>query len=362
MSVRVVKNCAQLNAEILNDILSEELPSSAESVRVESLGEGVGLMAEIARARVKLTGSVDPYNLIVKCAAQNDNKVAAQVLDFYGNEVNFYRYLAAASPLQAPRCLYGEIDTDSYDFLLILEDLGVADTSKQLDGLDESEVMLAMQRLGEMHGQYWNKVRSEAPELSWLHPHNVLALNEFKRDNILLPGVAKSIDTLPELFEGGMAEVATSIAHQFPDLFDQAMSGDETLIHGDFRADNTFFVEGDSGTRLLAVDWQNCGIAKGVYDVAYLLAGSVEAELRKSMEMSALETYHQTLVGAGVTGYSFDTCFKDYQFCLLISLIVPIAVCGALEAGNERGLDMGKTLLTRNLCAIRDLDCQSLLK
>ena len=42
----------------------------------------------------------------------------------------------------------------------------------------------------------------------------------------------------------------------------------------------------------------------------------------------------------GVKGYSFDQCVEDYRLNLLITMITPIAICGTLDAGNERGMSL----------------------
>ena len=78
--------------------------------------------------------------------------------------------------------------------------------------------------------------------------------------------------------------------------------------------------------------------------------------------MEALSLYHDTLVNEGVTDFSFDECFRDYRMCMLTSLITPIAVCGTLDSGNKRGMEMGKIMLSRNLAAIEDLGCAGFLK
>ena len=352
----VIKNTGELNADLVNRLIGSKLPGVVEACEVESLGEGVGIMASIARASLTYRDG-SRGTLIHKCAAQNENKAAAQGLDFYANEINFYKHLATSSPLRSPLCLYAELDPDTYDFLLVLEDLGDAEAGDQLAGCTSEEIFLVTTSAAKLHAHYWGKT----DVISWLHPHNVKEISEFKRDVIFVPGVEATIELFPDLFNEDLIEIVRKSAQQFVDLFDATMQGPLTLVHGDYRVDNLFFIRRPE-LEIVAVDWQNCGIAKGPTDVCYFLSQGCDPALRREVEMEALRLYYDTLVTEGVTGFSFDECLRDYRMCMLTSLITPIAVCGTLDSGNKRGMELGKIMLSRNLAAIEDLGCAEFLK
>lgn len=356
MAPVVLKSTGELSAELVNQLMGSMLPGVVTACEVTFLGEGVGIMSSIARANLTFEDG-SKGSLIHKCAAQNENKAAAQGLDFYANEINFYRYLAASSPLRSPRCLYGELDPDSYDFLLVLEDLGDAEAGDQLTGCSREEILLVAERAAQLHATYWGKTDA----ISWLHPHNVKEISEFKRDVIFVPGVESTIEKFPELFNDDLADIVRRSADQFVELFDATMQGPLTLVHGDYRVDNLFFIRRPE-LEIVAVDWQNCGAAKGPTDVAYFLSQGCDPALRQEIEMQALRLYHDTLLKEGVAEFSFEACLRDYRMCMLTSLITPIAVCGTLDSGNERGMEMGKVMLSRNLAAIEDLGCAEFLK
>jgi aminoglycoside/choline kinase family phosphotransferase len=340
----------------VNQLIGSKLPGVVQACEVAFLGEGVGIMASIARASLTFEDG-SRGSLIHKCAAQNENKVAAQGLDFYANEINFYRHLAASSPLRSPHCLYAELDPDTYDFLLVLEDLGDTEAGDQLAGCTREEILSVFTSAAQLHAHYWGKTDA----ISWLHPHNVKEISEFKRDVIFVPGVEKTIEMFPELFNEDLEEIVRKSAQQFVELFDATMQGPLTLVHGDYRVDNLFFMRHPE-LEILAVDWQNCGVAKGPTDVCYFISQGCDPVLRREIEMEALSLYHDTLVKEGVKDFSFDECLRDYRMCMLTSLITPIAVCGTLDSGNKRGMEMGKIMLIRNLAAIEDLGCAEFLE
>jgi hypothetical protein len=77
--------------------------------------------------------------------------------------------------------------------------------------------------------------------------------------------------------------------------------------------------------------------------------------------MQHLHAYHDTLLEYGVKGYSFDHCLEDYRLNLMITMITPIAICGTLDSGNERGKELGRVILRRSLAALERMDCGALL-
>ncbi|MFT4714420.1 MAG: hypothetical protein ACI8W1_002922 [Candidatus Azotimanducaceae bacterium] len=46
---------------------------------------------------------------------------------------------------------------------------------------------------------------------------------------------------------------------------------------------------------------------------------------------------------------------------ILGCLVYPVTVCGTLDLSNERGYALAECMLTRNLAAIKELNCAELL-
>ena len=127
------------------------------------MGEGVGLMSSIARAHLTLA-SGEEHTVIVKCIARTENSELSKGLNFYRNEVNFYRHLADETPIPVPKGLYAAVDDDTQDFLLVMEDLGDATAGDQLIGCSEAQLMAAFRRAAQLHGTFWGRTS----EFDWL--------------------------------------------------------------------------------------------------------------------------------------------------------------------------------------------------
>ena len=356
MGALVLQSATEFTPSIANQTLASWAGEEIVDVSVAALGEGVGLMSSIARAELTLASGAR-RSVIVKVIAQTENVGISKELNFYSNEVNFYRYLADQCPVPVPACLFVDIDPETQDFLLILEDMGDAAAGDQIAGCDSALMEQAFVRAGQLHGRFWDKTA----QFDWLRYQNVPELNQFRRDAIFKPGVAPTLDLFPHHFRGNLAEVVTKIGDQFVEIFERAMAGPQTVIHGDYRIDNMLLPIVDGQTEIVAVDWQNTTGGKGPHDLAYFASQSCEPEIRGAKEMEALKIYHDILTDEGVKGYSFDQCVEDYRLNLLITMITPIAICGTLDAGNERGMSLGEVILVRSLDALEVMDCAALL-
>ncbi|HKI74023.1 MAG TPA: hypothetical protein VJ998_05245, partial [Pseudomonadales bacterium] len=94
----VVTHAGAITPEWLTGVLAKtgKLKSSVTDVSCEQIGAGVGLMAELSRLQVSYADDEPdlPPTIIAKCAARNDNRAVAQLLDFYNRETNFYNKVA----------------------------------------------------------------------------------------------------------------------------------------------------------------------------------------------------------------------------------------------------------------------------
>eukprot|EP00890_Picochlorum_soloecismus_P006737 jgi/Picsp_1/889/NSC_04376-R1_conserved domain len=97
-----------------------------------------------------------------------------------------------------------------------------------------------------------------------------------------------------------------------------------TIIHGDAKAANFFFIQRERGQdvdRIAGYDFQYCGFGDAMRDVAYFLSCSIKPGVLYAHERNLLEYYHSQLV-ANLTeeqahGYSLDALQNSYKLCLV---------------------------------------------
>ena len=113
---------------------------------------------------------------------------------------------------------------------------------------------------------------------------------------------------------------------------------------------------GEAGSDHVAViDWQGIGRGPSSYDLAYLLGGSVETDLRRKHEDRWIRLYHETLVKEGVSNYPIKDLRQDYQMSHLQGgLATAMFTAGSLNLSNERGLQLVITMVQRHAQAAID--------
>jgi hypothetical protein len=353
---KVIERYEEFTSRIANETIGHVYPEKITGVEIHGLGEGVGLMSSIARGHLTFESGREE-TVIVKCVARTENSKLSKGLNFYKNEINFYLHLAQETPIRIPRCLYASVDPVTQDFLLVLEDLGDEKAGDQLQGCTEKERLVAFSRAAELHATFWGR----AAEFDWLNYQVDMKTILFRRDRILRPGIEPTIERFPDYFSGDRADIVRKIGDQYIDLFLHAMGGEPTIIHGDYRVDNVFLTGSPDDPDIIAFDWQNTMGGNGTHDIAYFSAGGCDAALRGESEQQALKHYHDILKDRGVEGYSFEECIEQYRYNILVTMITPIAICGTLDQGNERGVKLGTTMLERALTALESMSCSDLL-
>ncbi len=108
------------------------------------------------------------------------------------------------------------------------------------------------------------------------------------------------------------------------------------------------------------LDWQTCVDGVGPSDVAYFLgAGLAEGE-RREAEGQIVRDYHAGLVAAGVTGYDWDTCWRDYRRGTWSGFLMAVGASMVVKR-TDRGDQMFLTMAGRHARHALDLDAADAL-
>ena len=340
-----------ITAEWLTDVLRDGgyLQSVVSGLEIEPMAEGVGLLGEVARLRLEYQADeISPATLVVKCAAQNQNRELARCLSFYDRELEFYKRMADRCPMQVPKSYYSDLSRDSYDFVLLLDDHGNASSRDQLIGASRHEAFTAIRKLAELHASFWG-LEKEAS--AWMYDSMTDDESHRLRDVIYLPALEAVFDNYGYLLSAEHRDLCRQVGENYSEYWSSNLHGADTFIHGDYRQDNMLYQDGQDEP--LVLDWQISGRGKGIFDVAYFMCQSMQPELRRQLEDELLEQYVAALAGLGID-YSLADCRADYRRIILGCLIYPISVCGNMDTGNERGRALAESMMVRNLAAIDD--------
>ncbi|HLZ69277.1 MAG TPA: phosphotransferase [Dehalococcoidia bacterium] len=352
-----------LTPAFLTDALREGgvLPrGSVVAVASEPVGQGVGLLCQLARLSLTYDGAPAgvPATLIAKIPSGDEQtKGMANAFGFYAKEVRFYRELAARVSLPAPACWYSALEEASGDFVLLLEDLGAARLGDQLAGCTVEEAALLLRELAKVHAAWWNSPMLD--EIDWVpdagSPINKAGLTLYP---LAWPAFVERFgaETPPELLA-----IGERLGQNVNAILDRFCAGPKTLCHGDYRADNFFFGARPGQPPLRVIDWQIAVRAVGTYDVGYFLTQSLDVPLRRAHELELLGLYHRTLREGGVQDYSFGDLISDYRWTALFCFAYPVMGGGLADLSNARGVALARAMMQRSAAAILDWQAGELL-
>jgi hypothetical protein len=327
------------------------------SASAEAIGVGVGILSLLWRVTLGYDGGEGPPTAILKLPhTVAGARETAHAFRFYGREVNFYREAAERTPLGTAQVYAADLDPDSQDFVLLLEDLSDRTQFDQLDGCSLDDALVAAKELAAHHAWWWED--HDLLDADW-----TVRTNAPPNPQALPPTLRQSWPIIESefahLLPGPMLEAARRMPDACVDLLERIAQGPVTLLHGDYRLDNLFF---DAGAEdpVVAVDWQICGLGRAPYDIAYFMSQSLTPEDRKAADEQVLRAYHDALRAGGVEDYSFEQCWEDYRLAILFCSVYPLNA-GALDLVNERAVALFSAMLDRSAKAILDLDALELM-
>jgi hypothetical protein len=78
--------------------------------------------------------------------------------------------------------------------------------------------------------------------------------------------------------------------------------------------------------------------------------------------MDLLREYHKGLVEGGVKNYTFEQCFEDYRFGVLVMFVIPVTAAANVDISDPRAVPLLQELSARSTNAILDLRAEETLQ
>ena len=339
------------------------------------LGVGEGFMGELARVELTHDGDDAIESVIIKIPTTvEENRGAGQLLGIYEREVKAYRDLLPELDVPTPTLHTARLSPDATGVadaerlakadrlpiwllrimmkremktgdvppaFLMLEDIRDAECGDQVVGCSPEQAAAVMRVTARFHASTWG---GRVPaNCDWLTRGDIaprifhaVYLMHRKEFNTLVQDwmTPHSKHVLREIKRSGLTRIR-DVHQQIP----------VCVLHGDYRLDNMFFR--DDGQVRAVIDWQIPTFGPAVLDLTYFLTGSLDAATPESVIDDLLGVYHDELAASGVADYSFADLRRDYVEGLLVVLHRAVATFGALDLGEERGMELVKVWIDR---------------
>ncbi len=331
--------------------------ASVVALATEQVGAGVGIMGLLHRVVPTYVGPAvgAPASVVIKQASPYEaNKAQGVALGLYVAETRFYNELAGSTSLRVPRVFCSQL-ADNHDFVIVMEDLSGLDMPDQTIGMSPDQMTHAVVALADLHGPFWGRVG----HLEWLpsvvHPR--------------IEGFAAAFPPLWEVVKERFAAqldpariaVGDAVARHYLAVMTRLASLPWTLLHMDFRCDNFLFDPANPTSPLVTLDWQSLGRGPGVYDLNYLIGGSMTLADRRAHQDRLLSLYLERLGTHGVTDYSREQLDADFALASLTGMGPAVLVGGGLDMANERGVALIASMVERHFALPADLNAVALI-
>ena len=341
-------------AEITSEWMSSTIGRNVSVENVEQIGVGVGLLGRLYRATLAGGESV-----IVKLPTLDDaaRMNVIEPLRFYEKEIRFYENAAADTPIGTPRVHATQVDVDTGDFVLVIEDLSDRRIPDQTVGCPPADAELAVDAMADVHARWWQSERFA--DMPWLAVYS-----DPPYPQIIAAMFKQAWPIAEEILGEKLPSAYRDYGDRFPDLvqwfLDLGSGEPQTLCHGDFRLDNLFFAATDDHPPVTIVDWQICFRGRGGYDLGYFLSQSMATDDRRKHETALLDRYHGRLSAKGID-YPRNLFEEDYRRTVAYCFAYPVISAGQIEFTNERHRQLIEGMLAGSIAAIEDNDALSLL-
>ena len=188
-------------------------------------------------------------------------------------------------------------------YLLVMEDFEDARSPSQATGGSIEDALVALDVLAQFHANNWmSSAAIERVPMLW-------SLGRGARvwQAMYLGGREAFVEQFGEVIGPDNVAVIDDIQDGLLEIMDRMVSPPWTVLHGDYRLDNILFMPNGE---LVVLDYQLCGHGRAGWDVAYFITTALEPKHRTEEERM-LQHYHDALIAAGVSDYSFEMLTSD---------------------------------------------------
>lgn len=346
----------------LTGVLQERDGSEhARAVRVESetIAVGEGFAGSLGRIKIEYEpdSKPGPVTLIAKMPSTHlSTRKLLTALGVYEREVRFYQNIAPEIPMRTPKCFLAEWDAESCGFVILLEDLANLRPQDQIVGCPIDDAELVVTELAKFHASLWDN-----PLLGDWDWTPIWDTGAATFEESYAVWWRRLQQRFPDAILDDFRKTAGLLGPHVASIKTRLSQHPVTLAHGDYRLDNMFFEDADSGGSLVVFDWQAIRVGRAAYDLAYFLGTSITVEDRRAHQGRLKSLYYETLLNTGAAGYSQTDFDEDFDYALL-DLVSFTALIGAnLNFDSIQGQQFVDVYIGRLSDALSEIDAERLV-
>ena len=335
-------------ADVTPAWLSEVLDVDVTGVEVLAAHSGT-----TGRARLRLIsrgGDTGPESVFVKLAPFDERQ--RRFVDAVGlgiAEARFYRDVAATLAVRVPTVWHAALDGDRY--IMVLEDLTASGARfpRPDDPALDHLIGALVDELARLHAPTWGSPTLLEGPLAFVGAGARLAFGA--GGGFIGKAVERFAPDMPPMF----ARRGALYGERAPEIAALWELEPRTLAHGDPHLGNLFV----DGERPGFFDWAMVMPRAGMWDVAYVLCGSVPRGLRRAHEREWIRRYCAALARGGVV-LDEAAAWDQYRLFAVYAWVSATSTAGVGERFQRAEVALGG--MARATAAIEDLDVLEILE
>ena len=327
-------------AEVLDLNVADILDVQRKTAETES-----GLVSLVVFIELTLALGVNAPNKLVGKLAPTHEGAWQVATDFglFAREQNFYQDISSRLTFRSPKAYHCDHKASGLGVLL-LEDCShmraIDQTVEQPTTLAELESIV--DSTSQLAISFW--------EAEWLETEPEILRTDHPIAQAYFGGIQAGFPAFLESeflawTPDGFTPVVERLCRDFLPVALAQSDSHKSLCHLDLRLANIFIDEAHTDP-VVIFDWASMYPGRTAQDLGYLLGSGYSPEFRRANEEALVRRYHDNLLAAGISGYSFDECWLDYKHGFLIGLrLLPMAL-GDLDVSDDGGGAVFKKIMT----------------
>jgi hypothetical protein len=302
-----------LTPEWFTSILGLKENNEVKAVKLQPLGESNSVSGHIYRVKLtyrkRIRGA--PKSVVLKLP-QPRHLRTNWLLDAYKNEVMFYQTLAHKVGIPVPKHIYSDIDTETCDYVLVIEDFPDSTNVRDDTGATPEQAYKLLENMARLHAKNWANSELES---------KLVGLNN--SIDLLCAGLTRMpvfLSRFSQYIQPEEMEIFLAMPDGFRAAVEPLLDAPKTIVHNDYSMKNILILTHCGEPSYVLVDWANLRWGPGARDLNFFIMTSVPPQIRPIGECAVLRHYWATLVGMGVSGYSFEQLLGDYRRCVIMDM------------------------------------------
>ncbi|MEM7172160.1 MAG: phosphotransferase [Pseudomonadota bacterium] len=284
-----------------------------------SIGDDRGFLSQTLRVETTRSGASThlPESFVVKIRPDNEESRKAEAnLNGFVREVRFYADVAGETDARLTNIYFADADADSA--ALVMEDLSHFKGGDQVVGLSHEQVNHVINAVAPVHAAFWN-----SPKLAKFNWAPTL-------DHFNLDSFAEAWPEFEEVYGLRLGpdgrKLGAFMVNHIGALEERIARRPHSIVHGDLRADNVLFGQGEHEGEVILLDWQLVTRSMPAFDIARVYGGSEPVQEKALRHREIAMHWHDALCRSGVVDYREADAWDDFRLAALHCTAIPVKV------------------------------------